>query len=142
MSSGNTSNRRGWTGSKKNRAARRGRLNKRLAAYSAMASGVVATTVGTSAQAALVMHDLGDFNVTSPGLEFIDIDGGAVVGSAAGGEVRLYNFVNANGSFRGGIAYADSDFTFPYNNYVAVHGYFTQEWAGETAGDGLAPRRW
>ena len=25
---------------------------------------------------------------------------------------------------------------------VAVHGYFTQEWAGETAGDGLAPRRW
>ena len=56
------------------RAERHARLNKRLAAYSAMAA--VAATAGTSANAAPVVHDIMDINVgQEPGLLFNMVTG-------------------------------------------------------------------
>ena len=80
------------------RAKRRARLNKRLAAYSAMAGAIAAG----GAQSADAVPQIFDVNVTTPpnGSLWLDVNGGVVSTTTLGGasDFELYGALSARGT--------------------------------------------
>jgi hypothetical protein len=87
-------------------------LNKRLTAYSALATVTAALPATQSAQAALIIHDVGQTIPGAGGLLYIDVDGGGVTSTTEfpGADLAIEAGFATAGFVGGGVAafYSDS----------------------------------